>query len=116
MSAALSKDLRQKYGVRSLPVRRDDEVQIVRGHHKGNHVGKVIQCYRKKFVLHIERVQKEKANGTTVFVGIHPSNVVIMKLKLDNCRRRMLDHRARSKAGQTAGEKGKHTEASVASA
>ena len=30
MSAPLSKDLRTKYGVRSLPVRRDDEVMIVR--------------------------------------------------------------------------------------
>ena len=28
MSAPLSKDLRQKYGVRSMPIRKDDEVQV----------------------------------------------------------------------------------------
>merc|ERR1712096_179403 len=32
MSAPLSKELRTKYGVRSMPVRKDDEVQVVRGH------------------------------------------------------------------------------------
>jgi len=31
MSAHLSKDLRKKHGVRALPVRKDDEVTIVRG-------------------------------------------------------------------------------------
>ncbi len=31
MSAALSKELRLKYGVRSMPIRRDDEVTVVRG-------------------------------------------------------------------------------------
>lgn len=31
--------------------------------------------YRKKYVIYIERVQREKANGTTVHVGIHPSKV-----------------------------------------
>ena len=50
-------------------------VQVVRGHYKGQQVGKVVQVYRKKFVIHIERIQREKANGATVHVGIHPSKV-----------------------------------------
>ena len=48
---------------------------MVRGHFKGQQVGKVVQVYRKKFVVHIERIQREKANGATVYVGIHPSKV-----------------------------------------
>lgn len=40
MSSPLSKDLRNKHGVRAIPIRKDDEVQVVRGHHKGN-MGKV---------------------------------------------------------------------------
>jgi large subunit ribosomal protein L26e len=28
MSSPLSKDLRQKYNVRSMPIRKDDEVQV----------------------------------------------------------------------------------------
>lgn len=38
-------------------------------------MGKVVQVYRKKFVVYIERIQREKANGATVHVGIHPSKV-----------------------------------------
>merc|ERR1712096_491713 len=107
MSAPLSKDLRQKYGVRSMPIRKDDEVQIVRGHFKSQQVGKVLQVYRKKYVIHIERIQREEANGATVHVGIHPSKVVIMKLKLDKDRKRILEHRA---AGRKAEDKGKIAE------
>ena len=75
MSAPLSKELRQKYSVRSMPVRKDDEVVVTRGHFKSQQSGKIISVYRKKWVLHIERVQREKANGATVNVGIHPSKV-----------------------------------------
>ena len=55
-------------------------LQIVRGHYKGQQVGKVVQVYRKKFVIHIERIQREKANGASVNVGIHPSKVNICQL------------------------------------
>ena len=41
MSCALHKDLRDQYKVRSLPVRKDDEVEIVRGLQAGRS-GKVI--------------------------------------------------------------------------
>ena len=37
-----------------MPVRKDDEVSVVRGTYKGRE-GKVIQCYRKKWVIHVER-------------------------------------------------------------
>ena len=62
---------------------KDDEVQVVRGHYKGQQVGKVVQVYRKKFVIYIERIQREKANGASVHVGIDVSKVVIVKLKID---------------------------------
>jgi ribosomal protein uL24 len=52
--------------------------QVVRGHYKGQQVGKVVQVYRKKFVIYIERIQREKANGASVYVGIHPSKVWLM--------------------------------------
>merc|ERR1711890_35062 len=98
MSAPLSKDLRQKYGVRSMPIRKDDEVQVLRGHYKGQQVGKIVQCYRKKFVVYIERIQREKANGTTVYVGIHPSKIQIVKLKMDKDRKLIIDRKAERRA------------------
>ena len=42
MSAPLSTELRAKYNVRSVPIRKDDEVQVVRGTYK-NREGKVTQ-------------------------------------------------------------------------
>merc|ERR1719169_295839 len=95
MSAPLSKDLRTKYNVRSLPIRRDDEVMIVRGHFHDRE-GKVTQVYRKKWRIHVERVTRDKANGQTVPVGVHPSKVVITKIKLDKDRKALLDRKNRS--------------------
>ena len=42
MSSALSKDLKSKHGARSIPIRKDDEVLIMRGKYKGRE-GKVTQ-------------------------------------------------------------------------
>merc|ERR1712134_172495 len=94
MSAPLSKDLRTKYSVRSLPVRKDDEVMIVRGHYHDRE-GKVTQVYRKKWRIHVERVTRDKANGQTVPVGIHPSKVIITKIKLDKDRKALLERKNR---------------------
>ncbi|XP_041477512.1 60S ribosomal protein L26-like [Lytechinus variegatus] len=116
MSSPLSKDLRQKYNVRSIPIRKDDEVQVTRGHYKGQQIGKVVQVYRKKFVIYIERIQREKANGAQVYVGIHPSKVVITKLKMDKDRKLILDRKAKSRQLASDKAKGKHTEESVAMA
>merc|ERR1712124_65120 len=108
MGGHLNKELSQKYHVKSMPIRKDDEVIVMRGSNEGRE-GKVIQVYRKKFVIHIERVTREKSSGSTVNVGIHPSNVMITKLKLDKDRRKILDRKDTSKA-QVKG-KGKYTEA-----
>merc|ERR1712183_103005 len=107
MSAHLNKDLSSKYHVKSMPIRKDDEVIVVRGSHRGRE-GKVIQVYRKKYVIHIERVTREKSNGSTVNVGIHPSNVSITKLKLDKDRRAILDRKDTTK--ELAKGKGKYSE------
>lgn len=110
MTSPLSKELRQKYNVRSMPIRKDDEVQVVRGHFKGQQVGKVVQVYRKKFVVYIERIQREKANGNSVYVGIHPSKCVIVKLKMDRDRKKIIDRRAKGRLAALGKDKGKYTE------
>merc|ERR1712142_386570 len=110
MSAPLCKDLRDKHNVRSMPVRKDDEVLVTRGPFKSQQAGKVIAVYRKKWVLHIERVQREKANGATVSVGIRPSEVEIVRLKMDRDRKKILERKDKQKLQ----ERGKHTEEEVA--
>ncbi|KAI9192933.1 translation protein SH3-like domain-containing protein, partial [Polychytrium aggregatum] len=93
MSAGLSKELREKYRVRSLPVRQDDEVQIVRGTHKGRE-GKVTAVYRRKWVIYIEKINKEKVNGQSVPIPISPSNVVITKPRMDKDRKNLIERKA----------------------
>jgi len=62
----------------------------------------------------LERIQREKANGATVNVGIHPSKVVIVKLKMDKDRKNILDRRAKGRAEALGKDKGKYTEESAA--
>ena len=63
---------------------------IVRGTNKGRD-GKVTSVYRLKYVIHVERVSREKSNGQSVPLGIAPSKVVITKLKLDKDRENILE-------------------------
>jgi len=88
MSSPLSNELQKKHNVRAVPIRKDDEVLVVRGTYK-NREGKVTQVYRKKYVIHIERISREKNNGASVMLGIDPSKVVITKLHLDPDRRQL---------------------------
>jgi large subunit ribosomal protein L26e len=95
--------------VRAVPIRKDDEVKVVRGKFKGRE-GKVTTVYRKKFIVYVERVTRDKTNGAQVQVGIHPSNLVITKLKVDKDRNALL----KRKASARSGEKGKYSEADMA--
>jgi len=90
-----------------MPIRKDDEVTVVRGTFK-NREGKVIQVYRKKWVIHIERLTREKTNGVSVPVGVDASKVVITKLKIDKDRKTLLE---RKRGGK--GDKGKFTEQEI---
>uniref|UniRef100_H0XHM2 KOW domain-containing protein n=1 Tax=Otolemur garnettii TaxID=30611 RepID=H0XHM2_OTOGA len=100
MSSPLSTERRQKYN--------DGEVQVIPGHCKVQQIGKPVQVYRMKSITHTERVQWKKANGTTVPVGIHPSQVVLTRLKLDKDHKKILEGKA--KARQAGKERGKYKE------
>ena len=62
----------------------------MRGSNKGRE-GKVTSVYRLKYLIHIERVSREKSNGQSVPLGIHPSKVIVTKLKLDKDREKILE-------------------------
>ena len=76
--------------VRSIPIRKDDEVVITRGTNKGKE-GKVTSVYRLKYVIHIEKIAREKSNGQNVPIGIHPSKCSITRLKMDKDRESILE-------------------------
>jgi large subunit ribosomal protein L26e len=84
-----------------MPIVRDDEVKVMRGKFKGVE-GRVTDCYRKKYVIHVERCTRDKANGQSVPIGINASNVLITKLKLDKSRKAILDRKNRNKVAPGA--------------
>lgn len=47
--------------------------------------GKVVAVYRKKWVIHIERITREKVNSATVNVGIDPSKVMLLLTPCTTC-------------------------------
>lgn len=99
MSANLSKELRNRHGVRSMPIRKDDEVMVVRGTFKSRE-GKVVQVFRKKYMVFVERVTRDKVNGGQAPVGIPASNLVITKLKMDKDRKAKLEAKSKGKAAK----------------
>jgi ribosomal protein uL24 len=95
MSCHLSKDLKEKYSVRAIPVRKGDSVKILRGAFKGRE-GKVTTVYRRRRCIYIEKIIKEKLNGQQANIPIHPSNCAVTTLKLDKDRKALLERKKRS--------------------
>ena len=89
-----------------MPVVKGDKVKILRGTYKGKE-GKVTEVYRKKWVIHVEGINRDKVNGSSAKVGIDASKVEIIELKLSKDRKAILDRKNRA-----AGEK--YTEKEVA--
>ena len=107
MTAPLSKELREKYGIRRLPVRKGDEVRILRGSYAGM-TGKVNKVDLKKMRIFIDGVTRERSDGTPVFIPIHPSKVEIIKLDLSDPKRKEIIERKRG--GKITVEEGKAEE------
>lgn len=93
LSAPLARNLRQRFGVRSLVVRKGDTVKVVSGGHKGKS-GKVARLGVKRGLIYIEGITESTAKGKAKMVGIHVSNVTVTKLDLsDKYRRSALERR-----------------------
>lgn len=86
-SAALSSKLKASYNTNSIPVRMGDTVHIMRGDRKGFE-GKVTGVNRTKYRIFVEGVTREKVDGTSMPIPIHPSKVRITRLNLDDKWRR----------------------------
>lgn len=106
-AAPLSPELKASRGVRALPVRSGDTVHIMRGDHKGFE-GKVTRIDRRKYRIYVEGLTRETVDGTTIFVPIHPSKVMITRLNLDDkWRKKILERKreARKKVEEVVVEK-----------
>jgi large subunit ribosomal protein L24 len=103
MAAPLSPQLTASKSVKTLPVRKGDTVRIMRGDNKGFE-GKISRVDLKNYRVYLEGLTREKVDGTTIFLPIHPSKVMIKNLNLsDKWRKAIVDrkealHKAAAKA------------------
>jgi large subunit ribosomal protein L24 len=99
-AAHLSPELRTSHLVKTFPVRSGDTVRIMRGDHKGSE-GKVTRIDKRKYRIYVEGLTREKVDGTTIFVPIHPSKVMITNLNLDDKWRKKILERKKSQQAKT---------------
>ncbi len=94
--ASLSPELKTSHGLRTLPVRSGDTVRIMRGDRKGFE-GKVTRVDRRKYRIYVEGLTREKADGTAIFLPIHPSKIMIITLNLkDKWRKQVLERKRKA--------------------
>jgi len=86
LSAHLSKELRKKYSIRNIQLRKGDSIKICRGQFK-KRLGKIERILLKKHKVHVSGIEHAKKSGEKSFYPIHPSNLVITELNLDDKRR-----------------------------
>lgn len=111
-NAPLDEALVDKYHVKRMPIRVNDQVRVFKGQFKDLE-GKVLRVDRKKYKVIVEQIEREKADGSVHHYPIHPSKVVITKINdVDKRRQAMIDRRnfieyEKAKEAKTIGKKGK---------
>ena len=81
MRGNLSEKLREKYGIRSVSVRKGDTVKILRGDFAGIE-GKVIETDRRSQRVTVEGVTREKVSGEQTRVPVHVSKITVTSLDM----------------------------------
>ncbi len=105
LNAQLSKPLRQKYGKRNLPLRKGDEVLVMRGSFRKKKA-KITSVNLKRCRIILENIQRTKKDGTKVNVYFHPSALQIQSLALEDKKRfALLDKNKQGKQPKEPKEK-----------
>lgn len=86
MSVKLGEELREQYKRRSLPVKKGDTIKVMRGDFK-DHEGKIEKVDLKNYRVMIEGMSVQKPDGNKVYHSVHPSNIMILELDLEDDER-----------------------------
>ena len=87
MGCHLSKELKEKYGKRSIVIRKGDSVKVLRGQFKKK-TGKVDKVDIKKTRVYITGIDVTKKDGTKALYPINPSNIMVTALNLEDKKRK----------------------------
>jgi len=85
----ISKELRKRYSKRNIQLRKGDNVKIMRGQFK-NKQGKVDEINLRKTSVYITGIEVSKKDGTKTRFPLHPSNLMITELNLDDKMRQKI--------------------------
>lgn len=83
----LTPELRKKYGLRKVRVRKGDTVKIVRGQFAKKE-GKIERVDLKRTRVFVVGAEMIKKDGSKVRYPLHPSNLLILELDLGDKKRR----------------------------
>jgi len=83
LSVNLTKDLRKKYGMRNIELRKGDTVKIMRGKFK-KQTGKVTEVKTKSGKIYVEKIQTKKQDSSKANVPLRASNLQILELNMED--------------------------------
>jgi large subunit ribosomal protein L24 len=86
----LDEFLQEDYGLRSLVVKKGDLVKVMRGQFRDTE-GKIIRVDYRNRRVHIDSATVTKSDGKEANVPIHPSNLMLVKLELDDERKKLIE-------------------------
>lgn len=90
LKCRLDEFLQEEYGLRSLVIKKGDLVRIMRGQFRDTE-SKVTGVSYKKGVVYLDNTTITKADGKEAAVPIHPSNIMLVKLELDDERKTLIE-------------------------
>lgn len=93
IAANLSKPLRERFGRRSIAIRKGDEAVVMRGGIKGSK-GVIERVDLKHSKVFLEGVKMKKVDGSDVARPLEPSNLMLTKLNLEDKRRQAVLERS----------------------
>ena len=89
VSSKLSDSLKEKYHRRSFSLREGDQVEVMRGQYEGTR-GNISRVDLNRVRVYVDKVTHEKSAGGKVFYPLHPSNLMITRLNLDDSERKKI--------------------------
>jgi large subunit ribosomal protein L24 len=90
LNCRLDEFLQEEYGLRSLHVKKGDLVKIMRGQFRDTE-GKVVRVDHKNVRVHLDSATITKSDGKETAAPIHPSNLMLVKLELNDERKKLIE-------------------------
>ncbi len=92
LKCRLDEFLREEYAMRSMVPKKGDLVKIMRGQFRDTE-GKIVKVDYRHIRVYVESATTTKSDGKEVQVPMHPSNLMLVKLEVDDDRNRIIERK-----------------------